>query len=121
MYLDRIIPFTMPTKIIHGFGSMKLIPEECKRLGIKKAILVTDEGLVKAGVIKEVTAILDGGKDTLRGLRQSRRRPFHENGPRRGKTSSGGRMRRSHHRGRWKPALRREGDCSGGHEWRKDS
>ncbi len=62
MYLDRIIPFTLPTKIIHGFGSVKLIPEECNRLGIKKAIVVTDEGLVKAGVIKEITAILDGAK-----------------------------------------------------------
>ena len=62
MYLDRIIPFTLPTKIIHGFGSVKLIPEECNRLGIKKAIVVTDEGLVKAGVIKEITTILDGAK-----------------------------------------------------------
>ncbi len=62
MYPDRIIPFTMPTKIIHGFGALKLIPDECKRLGIKKAILVTDEGLVKAGVIKEAIAILEGAK-----------------------------------------------------------
>lgn len=62
MYLDRIIPFTMPTKIIHGFGSTKLIPEECKRIGIKKPILVTDEGIVKAGVIKEIEGILDGAK-----------------------------------------------------------
>jgi len=62
MYLDRIIPFTMPTKVIHGFGSVRLIPEECKRLGIKKAILVTDEGLVKAGVIKEVIGILEEAK-----------------------------------------------------------
>jgi len=62
MYLDRIIPFTMPTKIIHGFGAIKQIPDECKRLGIKKVILVTDEGLVKAAVPKEVTAILDAAK-----------------------------------------------------------
>ena len=62
MYLDRIIPFTMPTKIIHGFGSTRQIPEECKRIGIKKAILVTDEGLVKAGGIKEITAILEGAR-----------------------------------------------------------
>jgi alcohol dehydrogenase class IV len=58
MYLDRIIPFTMPTKIIHGFGSVKAIPEECKRLGVKKVIVVTDEGLAKAGMIKEITDIL---------------------------------------------------------------
>jgi len=62
MYFDRIIPFTMPTKIIHGFGAIKQTPDECKRLGIKKAILVTDEGLVKAGVPKEITSILEGAK-----------------------------------------------------------
>jgi alcohol dehydrogenase len=59
MYFDRIIPFTMPTKIIHGFGAIKQIPEECKRLGIKKAVLVTDEGLMKADVLKEITTILE--------------------------------------------------------------
>jgi len=62
MYFDRIIPFTMPTKIIHGFGAIKQIPEECKRLGIKKVIFVTDEGLVKAGVPKEITAVLEAAK-----------------------------------------------------------
>ncbi len=62
MYFDRIIPFTMPTKIIHGFGSVQFIPEECKRLGIKKALLVTDAGIVKAGLIKEVVQILDGAQ-----------------------------------------------------------
>ena len=60
MYFDRIIPFTMPTKIIHGLGSLKFIPEECQRLGIHKAIIVTDEGLVKAGVVQEVLKILEG-------------------------------------------------------------
>ena len=62
MHIDRIIAFAMPSKIIHGFGSTKQIPEECKRIGMKKAILVTDEGLVKAGVVKEITAILEGAK-----------------------------------------------------------
>ncbi len=62
MYLDSIIPFTMPTKIIHGLGAIKQIPDECKRLGIKKAILVTDDGLVKAGVPNEIRNILEGAK-----------------------------------------------------------
>jgi alcohol dehydrogenase class IV len=62
MYLDRIIPFTMPTNIIHGIGAAKLIPAECKRLGVKKVFLVTDEGLVMAGVTKEVTAIFEESK-----------------------------------------------------------
>ena len=62
MFLDRIIPFTMPTKIIHGSGSVKAIPEECRRLGVKKVLVVTDEGLVRAGVIKDITDILAGAQ-----------------------------------------------------------
>jgi len=32
----------------HGLGSVKFLPGECARLGIKKAFLVTDAGIVKA-------------------------------------------------------------------------
>ncbi len=59
MNLDRIIPFTMPTNIIHGIGAVKLLPSECNRLGIKKVFLVTDEGLVKAGVIEKIKGVLE--------------------------------------------------------------
>lgn len=59
---DRIISFSMPTRIIHGIGSISRIPEECKRLGIAKAILVTDQGLVKAGVTQSVVGILAAGR-----------------------------------------------------------
>lgn len=58
MGVEQTIAFTAPTKIIHGFGSIRKIPEECKRLGIARALLVTDEGLVKARLVDEVTAIL---------------------------------------------------------------
>ena len=59
MLNDRVVSFSMPTRIIHGFGSISRIPEECKRLGIAKALLVTDQGLVKAGVTASVAGILD--------------------------------------------------------------
>ena len=59
---DRVISFSMPTRIIHGFGSISRIPEECKRLGIAKALLVTDQGLVKAGVTKSVAGVLDAAR-----------------------------------------------------------
>jgi alcohol dehydrogenase len=62
MFHDRIIPFSMPTRFIHGFGSITRIPDECKRLGIAKAILVTDQGLVKAGLVQSVREILDRAK-----------------------------------------------------------
>ncbi len=62
MFDDRVIPFSMPTRVIHGFGSISRIPEECKRLGIAKALLVTDQGLVKAGVTQSVAGMLDGAQ-----------------------------------------------------------
>ena len=58
MSLDRTIAFTMFTKIIHGCGAIKLISDECKRLKITQVMVVTDEGLVKSGLVNEITSIL---------------------------------------------------------------
>ncbi len=43
-----------------GPGARKELPEVIKRLGKSKALLVTDAGLVKFGVAKMVTDVLDG-------------------------------------------------------------
>lgn len=43
-----------------GPGARKELPEVVKRLGGKKALIVTDAGLVKFGVAKMVTDVLDG-------------------------------------------------------------
>lgn len=42
-----------------GPGSVKLIGEEITKLGLKKALLVTDKGLVQSGIVKQVTDVLD--------------------------------------------------------------
>lgn len=42
-----------------GIGSRNVIPEEVKRRGFKKAFIVTDNDLVKFGVVKLVTDVLD--------------------------------------------------------------
>lgn len=42
-----------------GAGSRNVIPEEVKRRGFKKAFIVTDNDLVKFGVVKLVTDVLD--------------------------------------------------------------
>ncbi len=47
---------TCPT--IMGTGAVKLIGEKVKELGMKKVLLVTDEGLVKVGVVAKVEKIL---------------------------------------------------------------
>lgn len=42
-----------------GPGARKELPEVANRLGLKKALVVTDKGLVKFGVAKMVTDVLD--------------------------------------------------------------
>lgn len=42
-----------------GPGARKELPEVVNRLGLKKALVVTDKGLVKFGVAKMVTDVLD--------------------------------------------------------------
>jgi hypothetical protein len=71
---------------------------QCKRLGIKKAILVTDEGLVKARVIKEVIATLEGTRGPYavydKGEEDLSMKTVHKR-----ESSSGGRMQGRHHFG----------------------
>jgi alcohol dehydrogenase class IV len=54
----KISTFLSPNKITLGVGAAKQIGVECKALGGKKALIVTDPGVVKAGLI-------DGIDDSL--------------------------------------------------------
>ncbi|MBR4927671.1 MAG: lactaldehyde reductase [Alphaproteobacteria bacterium] len=44
----------------HGSGAVKEVVTEAKSRGFKKALIVTDSDLVKFGVVKKVTDLLDG-------------------------------------------------------------
>ncbi len=57
-----ITTFCMPTRIVHGVGSIAKIPDECRRLGITKPILVTDQGLAKAGLVRTASDILNAAR-----------------------------------------------------------
>jgi len=50
----NIFTFYLPTKIIHGANSVKETGEEFKKLGAKKALIVTDKGVKNAGLIDGV-------------------------------------------------------------------
>ena len=43
----------------HGAGAIKAVPEEIKARGFKKAFVASDPDLVKFGVTKKVTDLLD--------------------------------------------------------------
>jgi lactaldehyde reductase len=43
----------------HGAGAIQHMPEEANKRGFKKALIVTDPGLVKCGVVEQITRLLD--------------------------------------------------------------
>jgi alcohol dehydrogenase class IV len=51
---ERINIFRTTPKIIFGIGSLGRVGEEAKALGAKKALIITDPGILKAGLNKAV-------------------------------------------------------------------
>ncbi|MDP9728040.1 iron-containing alcohol dehydrogenase [Alicyclobacillus tolerans] len=52
--------FNLPTIIHSGVGCRTLLPELLRGLGGKRALLVTDQGLKKAGVVQQITSLFEG-------------------------------------------------------------
>lgn len=50
--------FILPTNIRYGRGIIKVLGEELRSLGANKIMLITDKGLVKAGMVNKVTDLL---------------------------------------------------------------
>ena len=55
-----IATFTFPNRILFGEGARTLMADELGRLGIARPLVVTDRGLVAAGIVAEVTGPLAG-------------------------------------------------------------
>ena len=43
--------FEVPTEMKHGLGAIKTLGDEAKALGMKRPMIVTDQGIVKAGLL----------------------------------------------------------------------
>jgi len=52
--LTQLHYFEVPTVMKHGLGAVKHLPEELAALGVKKPLIVTDAGVVKAGLLDKV-------------------------------------------------------------------
>jgi choline dehydrogenase len=50
--------FAVPTVVKHALGAVACLADEVRALGITRALLVTDGGLVKAGLVQEATRVL---------------------------------------------------------------
>jgi len=54
----RITVLSWPTRVVLGAGALRRLPEEVRRLGLHRPLLVTDAGVVKAGIVDRVISIL---------------------------------------------------------------
>lgn len=59
MHLGQVNSFFMPTITDIGQGAAKGIPGHLANMGAKKPLIVTDQGILKAGILKQITDILD--------------------------------------------------------------
>jgi choline dehydrogenase len=53
--------FEVPTVVKHAPGALECLTEQVKALGVKRPMLVTDQGLVKAGLVQRITDTLKAG------------------------------------------------------------
>ena len=54
----RITVLSWPTRIALGPGALRRLPDEVRRLGLQRPLLVTDAGVMKAGLGGRVLAVL---------------------------------------------------------------
>ena len=54
MILDSVLrAYQTPTRMVHAIGALSALGDEAKALGLKRPLIVTDQGLVKAGLLDE--------------------------------------------------------------------
>jgi len=56
--MPAVRSFVIPTVMKHGLGAIQTLADEAKALGMKRPLIVTDPGIVKAGLLERATAPL---------------------------------------------------------------
>ncbi|MFY0580165.1 iron-containing alcohol dehydrogenase [Cystobacter fuscus] len=56
----RITEMSWPTKIVFGAGALQRLPAQVARLNMKRPLVMTDAGVVKAGLVQRVYDVLKG-------------------------------------------------------------
>ncbi|MHB1318729.1 MAG: iron-containing alcohol dehydrogenase [Anaerolineae bacterium] len=57
--MDRILDMQLSGRLLFGRGALAELPEALRRLGVARALIVTDRGLVRTGIPGEVARLLD--------------------------------------------------------------
>ncbi len=57
----RIRSFSLPTVMRHGPGAVAALPDIVRELGLRRPMIVTDRGIVRAGLLERITTGLVGG------------------------------------------------------------
>ncbi|MEC7242356.1 MAG: iron-containing alcohol dehydrogenase [Myxococcota bacterium] len=58
---DMVGTWNYPTAIRFGAGRVAELPEACRELGIRRPLIVTDEGIAKLPMVDEILAIQEDG------------------------------------------------------------
>ena len=59
---ERVNEMSWPTKIVFGAGAIARLPAQVERLKMKRPLVVTDAGVVKAGLAAKLFEVLNGAK-----------------------------------------------------------
>ncbi|MGH9245338.1 MAG: iron-containing alcohol dehydrogenase [Acidimicrobiales bacterium] len=51
--MDVIRSYESPTRVVHGLGAVGRLGEEARRVGVSRPLVVTDRGIVQAGILGE--------------------------------------------------------------------
>jgi alcohol dehydrogenase class IV len=57
--MDRILDMQLSGRLLFGRGALAELPKALERLGVVRALIVTDRGLVRTGIPGEVATLLD--------------------------------------------------------------
>jgi len=66
--IPQYYEFSCPVKIISGLKALSNIPYEMDLLGVSRALIVTDQGVVGAGLIKRVESVFEGSQCEIAAL-----------------------------------------------------
>ena len=58
----RITEMSYPTRVVFGAGAVERLPAQLERLKSKRPLVVTDQGVVKAGLAEKIFAVLRAAK-----------------------------------------------------------